>query len=216
MIDPAALETLKRASTGMINDALTMSGIQGTVVGIGPARGFEDTKIVGPASTLFLAPVHPDAPKQNMYAAIRKVPAGAVLVVDGGGWQANFTGDNQADCAKRVGVAGVVVNGAARDVAGFRAIGMPVFHNGTSPRVGNVQLTAVDVPVEVGGVQIRPGDIILADEDGVVSIPAGMLDTVLANLKTIFQVEAEMEAALQREAPWEELAAILSKKHPKK
>ena len=215
-IPAEALAVLRQASTGMVNDALAMVGVEGSVVGIRPARGFEETKIIGPACTLFLTPPHPDTPPMNMYAAIRSLPAGGVLVIDGGGWDASFTGDNQGECARRQGLVGVVVNGGVRDVAGFRAINMPLHCTGAATRIGKVQLTGVNMPVEVGGVTIRPGDIIVADEDGVVSIPASLLSSVLEKLQVIFEVEKGMEDALKRNAPWEDMAAILGKKKPKK
>jgi regulator of RNase E activity RraA len=93
---------------------------------------------------------------------------------------------------------------------------MPLFIAGAATRIGKAQVTGVNVPVEIGGVTIWPGDMIIADEDGVVSIPASLLPTVLENLKTIFEVERSMEAALKREAPSEEIMAILAKKKPKK
>lgn len=215
-IPDAALKTLKKASTGMVNDALALAGVQGSVVGVRPARGFEDTKLIGPASTLFLAPPHPDTPNTTVYAAIREQPPGNVLVIDGGGWDACFAGDNNAECARRQGLIGIVINGGARDVAGFRAIGMPLFCTGAATRIGSVQVTGVNVAVEVGRVTIRAGDIIVADEDGVVSIPASLLRAVVENLQIIFGVEQGMEEALKRDAPAEEIAAILAKKKLKR
>jgi regulator of RNase E activity RraA len=214
-IPEETLAILRQASTGMVNDALAMLGIQGSLVGIRPARGFEDAMVIGPAGTLFLAPPHPDTPPVSMYAAIRGMAPGAVLVIDGGGWDACFTGDNQGECGKRRGLAGVVVNGGARDVAGFRSMGMPLFCTGAATRIGKVQVTGVNVPVEMGGVTIRPGDIIIADEDGVVSVPASLLPAVLDKLQIIFEVEKGMEDALKREASVEEIAAILAKKTPR-
>jgi 4-hydroxy-4-methyl-2-oxoglutarate aldolase len=150
-----------------------------------------------------------------MYATIRDQPAGNVLVIDGNGWHANFTGDNNGECARRQGLIGIVVNGGARDVSGFRAIGMPLFCSGAETRSEKFQITGVNVPIEVGGVTIRPGDIIVADEDGVVSIPASQLSTVLGHLQTIFEVERGMEAALKRDAPVQEIMAIMARKKPK-
>jgi 4-hydroxy-4-methyl-2-oxoglutarate aldolase len=211
-----AMAVLKEASTGMVNDALALAGLRGSVVGIRPARGFEDTKIIGPAATVFLAPPHPDTPPASMYGVIREQAQGTVLVIDGNGWDANFTGDNNGECARRQGMAGIVVNGGARDVAGFRAIGFPLFCTSAETRTEPFQITGVNVPIEVGGVTIRPGDIIVADEDGVVAIPASALPAVLERLQTIFEVERGMEAALKRDAPVPEITAILAKKKPKK
>lgn len=110
---------------------------------------------------------------------------------------------------------GFVVNGGARDVAGFREMGFPLFCTRAEARLEKFQITGVNVPVEVGRVTIRPGDIIVADEDGVVSIPASVLPMVLNKRKTIFEVERGMEDALNRDVPVPETIAILAKKKPK-
>lgn len=214
-IPDGARQVLEKASTGMLNDALALVGLQGSVVGIRPVRGFEDTKIIGPASTVLLAPQHPDTPPKSMYAVIREQARGNVLVIDARGEDAQFTGDNNGHCGRRQGLVGFVVNGGARDVAGFRAVGMPLFCVGAATRGKNMQIAGVNVPIVVGGVTIRPGDIVLADEDGVVSIPASRLDAVVERLKTIFEVERDMEEAIARDAPVQEIAAILAKKKPK-
>jgi len=215
VIPEKARHALEKASTGMVNDALALAGIQGSVVGVRPARGFEDAKIIGAASTIFLAPPHPDTPAKSVYAVIRDQPRGNVLVMDGGGWDANFTGGNNGHCAQRQGLVGVVVNGGARDVAGFRALGMPLFCTGAATRVLKVQVTGVNVPINVGGVTVRAGDIIVADEDGVVSIPASQLEAVVEKLDILFDVERCMEEAIRRDAPVQEIVTILARKKSK-
>lgn len=215
-IPETARKALEQATTGMVNDALALIGIQGSVVGIRPIRGFEDAKVIGPASTVFLAPAHPETPANSMYAVIPAQPRGNVLVIDAGGWDAQFTGDNNGHCPKRQGLVGVVVNGGARDVAGFRALGMPLFCTGAATRGMTMQIMGVNVPIVVGGVTIRPDDIIFADEDGVVAIPASLLGTVVERLGTIAEVERGMEAALARDAPVAEIVEILARKKPKR
>jgi regulator of RNase E activity RraA len=214
-ISDEARQALEKAGTGMVNDALALLGIQGSVVGIRPVRGFEETRILGPAATVLLAPQHPDTPPKSMYAVIREQAPGTVLVIDGGGEDAQFCGDNNGHCARRQGLAGFVVNGGARDVAGFRAVGMPLFCTGAATRGKNMQIAGVNVPIVVGGVTIRPGDIIVGDEDGVVAIPASRLGALVERLHTIFEVEQAMEAAIARDAPVPEIVAILAKKKPK-
>src|SRR5512135_3449697 len=108
-IPNAAWKVLEKTSTGMLNDALALVGIQGSVVGIRPVRGFEDTKIIGPASTVLLVPQHPDTPPKSMYAVIREQARGNVLVIDARGEDAQFTGDNNGHCARRQGLVGFVV-----------------------------------------------------------------------------------------------------------
>lgn len=79
-----------------------------------------------------------------------------------------------------------------------------------------MQLTAFNVPVEIGSVMVRPGDIIIADEDGVVSVPREALDTLMENMKTMFEVEEGMERGINSGASAAELSAIIAKKKPKK
>jgi len=70
--------------------------------------------------------------------------------------------------------------------------------------------------VDVGKVTVRPGDIIVTDEDGVVCIPAGLATALLGALQTIFEVEDAMEKAIQRIASLDELRAIIARKKPKR
>jgi len=217
-ISSEVFEALTKASTGMVADALAFSGIKGGITGIRPARGFEDHKIVGPAATALFAPSHPTTPGLNNYRVIRESSPGSVLVVDGKGLDGHFTGDNQALCAKKQGLEAVVVYGGARDIAGYREIGMPLYCTcpSTRDKPGDFKLTAYNVPIEIGGVLVQPGDIMVGDEDGVVSIPADSLDLVIENLKLIESVEADMQKALRSGAPLEHVSAIIARKKPKK
>ena len=70
--------------------------------------------------------------------------------------------------------------------------------------------------MEIGGVPVRPQDIIVADEDGVVVIPRDFLEGLMENMKIIKSVEKEMEQAIQSNAPVEKLKEIILKKKPKK
>jgi len=216
-ISDEVLDVLKRSSSGMVADALAMAGIEGGILGIHPVRGFEDAKIVGPVSTVLFDPPTPGTSKMTMYRAIRNSAPGSVLVVDGKGNGGHFTGDNQGECAKRHGLLGVVVYGGARDVAGYRRMGMPLWcmASGTADKPRELGVVGHNVPVEIGGVQVKPGDIIVADEDGVVAIPRESLGAFLDNMKVITQIEEGMEKAIQRDAPIEELEKIIGRKSRK-
>jgi regulator of RNase E activity RraA len=216
-VSAEALESLRSFSTGMIDDALLMAGKEGGILGIHPVRGFEDARVVAPASTVLFGAPEPGAPKLNMYRAIRNSAPGTVLVVDAQGHPGHFTGDNQGECAKRQGLLGMVVNGGARDIAGYRRMGMPLWCTGpgTADKPRGVGVVGHNVPIRIGGIQVKPGDIIVADEDGVVAVPQELLGAVLENLKVMTEVEEGMERAIQRDAPVEELEAIIAKKKPK-
>ncbi len=211
-------EALKKANTGMVNDALALAGVNGGIKGVRPARGSEDYKVVGRVATVLFAAPRPDSPKLTMYQTIRDTPAGSILVIDGKGMDVHFTGDNQGECAKRQGLAAMVVYGGARDIAGYRAMGMPLYCMGSSTvdKPSDSQIVGYNVPIEVAGVTIRPGDILIADEDGVVCIPGEALDLFMEKLKIIFEVEDGMEKAITTCAPVEEIKAIIAKKKPKK
>lgn len=211
-------EMLGKATTGVVNDALALLGLNGGIRGVRPSRGSEDAKIVARATTVLFGSPRPDSPKLTMYQIIRDSPAGSVLVVDGKGIDAHFTGDNQGECAKRQGLVGMVVYGGARDIAGYRQMGMPLYCTGsaTIDKPMDVQIVGYNVPVEIGGVTVRPGDIIVADEDGVVCIPAEASVALVGALQTIFEVEDAMEKAIQSNAPTDEIRAIIARKKPKK
>ncbi|MHB9097684.1 MAG: RraA family protein [Syntrophales bacterium] len=217
-IPKEAFEALAKANTGMVNDALALAGINGGIKGVRPARGSEDYKVVGRVGTVLFGSPRPDSPRLNMYQAIRDTPAGSVLVIDGKGMDVHFTGDNQGECAKRQGLAGMVCYGGSRDIAGYRAMGMPLYCTGsaTVDKPSDIQVLGYNVPIEVAGVAIKPGDIIIADEDGVVCIPQEALAIFLEKLKIIFEVEEGMEKAIVTCAPVEEIKAIIAKKKPKK
>lgn len=217
-IPPEAAEALKKATTGMVNDALALAGLNGGISGVRPSRGSEGFRVLGRAATVCFGTPRPDSPGLNMYQTIRDTPTGSVLVIDGKGLDAHFTGDNQCACAKRQGLAAVVVYGGARDMAGWRALEMPLYCTGsaTVDKPADIRIVGYNVPVEVAGVTVRPGDIIVADEDGVVCIPAEALAATLEKLRIIFAVEAAMEKAIATCAPVDEIKAIIAQKKPKK
>lgn len=214
----AVINSLKELSTGMIADALAVSGVNGGVMGIRPARGFEDAKVVGPAVTVAFAPPRPGDKTLTNYEVIRNAEPGSVLVIDGKGFDGHFTGDNQAACARKQGLAAIVVFGGARDLGGFRDAEIPLYSTGSATRdkPSEFKITACNVPIQIGGVMVKAKDIIVADEDGIVAIPENFIDELLENLKIINEVENEMENAIQANAPIEEIKRIISKKKPKK
>ncbi|KPI18779.1 regulator of ribonuclease activity A [Actinobacteria bacterium OV450] len=99
---------------------------------------------------------------------------GAVLVVDGGGsLRTALSGDLIAAAAQRNGWAGMIINGAVRDSVALGGLDLGVKALGTVPRKsGKTGAGTVDEPVTLGGVTFRPGDLVHADDDGTVVLPA--------------------------------------------
>ncbi|MDR2253908.1 MAG: ribonuclease E activity regulator RraA [Bifidobacteriaceae bacterium] len=110
----------------------------------------------------------------SMVKALAASPGGGcVMVVDGGGsLRRALLGDMVAAEAQRNGWAGLVVDGAVRDVEALRALGLGIKALGAVPvKTEKRGIGDVDVPVVVGGVMIRPGDAVHADATGIVVLP---------------------------------------------
>ena len=139
-----------------------------------PFRGFGRRRAF--AGTLRTIRCHEDI--ALMRDIIGQPGAGQVLVIDGGGsLERALFGDVMAGMAQRNGWAGLVINGAIRDTVEIDAIDIGVKALGTIPRRGErVGAGEVDVPVHFGGVTFRPGQRLVADEDGVIVLPPGMVE----------------------------------------
>ena len=133
-------------------------------------------------------------------AAIDFAQPGDIIVIDGEGKDdVAIWGDNMAMLAKRNGVTAVVLHGAVRDVSRIRMIEFPVFAKGVSPKGSIYYLESIGLNVQVtcGGVQVRPGDIIVGDEDGVVSVPREYAEKVLEYaLETLEKEKVTREAIM--------------------
>ncbi len=148
--------------------------------------------------------------------AIRDAEPGDVLVIDAKGYEYNAVcGDFVVSLARLLGIGGMVVDGAVRDVAGIRALDYPVFcRTYTVAASGKSGAGEVNVPISCGGVVVAPGDVIVGDADGVVVVPrareAEVLRLALAKLEKDRRRE---EAALSSaEAAREYLDSVLAKK----
>ena len=125
-----------------------------------------------------------------LHAAIHRAPVGSVLVVDGGDASHAIAGGNVCAVALRRGIAGLIVDGAIRDVEEIRELGFPVFARAVVPKPGlKAVVLPLQQPVNCGGVLIHPGDFIVADEEGIVAVPADRLETVLKAVSAKAQQE---------------------------
>ena len=132
---------------------------------------FRRVRVVGPAVTLKL----PEGDVSLTRAAIDQLRAGDVLVIDQGGEsRAGCWGEMTSLAAKVRGCVGVIVDGAVTDVVEIEEQGMPTFARAVSALVGRRLDTGdggVNVAVQCGGVAVHPGDLIVADDNGIVVIP---------------------------------------------
>lgn len=160
--------------------------------------------VFGPAVTIQYLPYRDDFEEVNtlgfggwFYRAIGKSPAGKVLVLSSGGYpDASHGGGTKMSRLHNNGLAGVVTDGRLRDFGELANYRFGTWCAGEATRWGGdtVAPCAADVPVEVGGVCITPGDFVYADQTGGVVIPAASVDDVFAEAR---RVDAEDQKALR-------------------
>jgi 4-hydroxy-4-methyl-2-oxoglutarate aldolase len=115
-----------------------------------------------------------------LHAAIYRAPPGTVIVVEAGDSDYAVAGGNVCLVAQRRGIAAFVVDGVIRDLAEVREHGFPVFARGVIPIPGAKDAIGVlNGPIRCGGIQVQPGDIVVADEEGIVVVPADRAAAVL-------------------------------------
>lgn len=152
-------------------------------------------RIAGPARTVRITPGQNGA----IHRAVHYAQAGEVLVVDGAASERfGPFGDLLADGCLARGMAGAVFDCTIRDAADILALGFQVFSRGYHPEAtAKTELDEVDVPVSVGGVEVRPGDIIVGDDDGVVVVPADAAGDVLLSVAEIVKREEAVRARIR-------------------
>jgi 4-hydroxy-4-methyl-2-oxoglutarate aldolase len=154
-------------------------------------RPLEKTKFAGPAWTVLMkkAETKDGGPAvQGMLDAIDAAPAGAVYVmsVEDGADYAGI-GGLMATGMKARGLAGAIIDASIRDTPHIKKLQFPVFSRGVVPStmVGHYRFAGVNVPVKCAGVTVNPGDIVTADEDGVVVVPKAHAADVLKKAQAL-------------------------------
>jgi 4-hydroxy-4-methyl-2-oxoglutarate aldolase len=127
-----------------------------------------------------------------LHVAIHRAPAGSVIVCAAGDSNWAMAGGNVCAYAQQRGIAGFVVDGVIRDLAETRKNRFPVFGRGVIPIPG-VRKTAglIDVTVVCGGVTVAPGDMVIADEEGIVVLPKAQAADLLAKAQARAKKEEE-------------------------
>lgn len=135
----------------------------------------------------------------TVHKALMEAPPGSVIVVGGGETfqQPNgaLFGKMMATQAKLRGIVGLVADGNVRDIADLRELQFPVFARGATPHVGmNRTVGQTQVAVPCGGIIVNPGDYLVGDDDGVVVIPASLVEQIVAGAEERVHKEAEQLA----------------------
>lgn len=187
--DAALFDTLRRVSTDSAAGVLLKKGLSNQWVrGPVPMR-LDFPRTVGRAFTMRFIPLREDVPGALAKKlpvnrdAVEVMPPGCIAIADARATRDAATfGDIVVTRMAKRGVAGVVTDGAVRDRMGLLASKLPIWMNGvTAPPPGaRLMLAAWQEPISCGGVAVFPDDIVIADSDGVVIIPAGLADEVAA------------------------------------
>jgi regulator of RNase E activity RraA len=199
-LDSGAIAVLSQVTTATLTTLLLKRGLRNVWLrGPRPIRSGLPRR-VGRAFTLRFVPAREDlatpaswASPISTRAAIEDMPAGCVAVVDAMGvTDAGIFGDILCARMAKRGVAALVTDGVVRDAAGVLATGLPVWCSGAAapPSVAGLTFVAWQQPIGCGGVAVYPGDVIVADDDGAVLIPAALLDAMLVEAPEQERLEA--------------------------
>jgi RraA family protein len=135
----------------------------------------------------------------SVIKALHEAQPGEVLVVNTRGSRRAVAGELFSKEAQRKGLAGLVVDGAVRDVAKVRAFGIPVYSRSICPASGTTRrIFATQVPIQCGGVTVNPGDVLFGDDDGVVVAGEAQLADLIGVAEGIQKTEADVVGRMER------------------
>lgn len=209
--DRRIAEILAGVTTATLTTILLKKGLRNVWLRGARPLASGQGRIVGRAFTLRFVPAREDlatpeswsSPKSTR-AAIEAMPAGCVAVVDAMGvTHAGIFGDILCARMQKRGVAALVTDGVVRDVSGVRGTGLPVWCQGAAapPSVAGLTFVNWQEPVACGGVAVFPDDIVVADGDGAVIVPAAMVDGILYDATEQERFESWIMDEVGRGAP---------------
>jgi regulator of RNase E activity RraA len=187
-LDAELASALAGVSTATLTTVLLKKGLRNVWMrGPRPLRPGQP-RLVGRAFTLSFVPAREDlatpaawASPTSTRAAVEAMPGGCIAVVDARGMtDAGIFGDILCARMARRGVAGLVTDGAVRDLAGVLGTGLPVWCQGASapPSVAALTFVGWQQPIGCGGVAVFPDDVVVVDADGAVVVPAALVGEV--------------------------------------
>lgn len=190
--DPALIDPFRGLQTGFVVDAMGGSGaLDYRIKPVDPAQ----SALCGIALTCHAGP----ADNLAVLAALEHLQPGDVIVAATGPHEGcAVVGDLVLGMAKNGGAQGFVTDGLVRDTRGIRAVGLPCFTVGVSPNSpAKSGPGTLGLPIVIGGVVVTSGDLIVADEDGVVVVPQALLESTAERLKQVLKAESDLDAKVK-------------------
>jgi 4-hydroxy-4-methyl-2-oxoglutarate aldolase len=162
------------------------------------------SRLAGPA---FPVVAHDD--HLPLLVALRLAEPGSVLVVATDGHRRAVSGELFATEARRRGLAGIVIDGYCRDVAGLRTLGLPVYARGSTPMAGGTRdAGSFGGPVQIGGIEVTAGDLVVGDDDGLVISPPERLAAALPAAEEIERAEQALLRGMAAERALPEMTNL--------
>ena len=186
-------EIFSKCSAANVSDAMHRKG---WLPGINSA--VPGAKAIGPAVTVWTYPGDWAKPVE----AIDQAEPGSVLVVDVRGEGPAVWGEEATRSCLQQEITGVVINGALRDSAEIRELGFPAFAKLVAPAAGDPKgMGMIGVPLKIGETAVRPGDWVIADDDGVVVVPAERAVEVANRALSVVERESREKAEIDAGSP---------------
>ncbi|MEM1547119.1 MAG: RraA family protein [Candidatus Methanomethylicia archaeon] len=178
--------------TATLSDVLDTMGFQGCMSY--DIRPIVEGKIVGPALTVSIKKSTIRETPLKTLQLIDEATPGSIIVIGANGYDArdaSLLGGLMATAAKTRGVEGFVLDGGVRDVDEIKSLKLPVYARSIIPAtiIGRFIVEDVNKPIVCSGVQVKPGDIVVGDYDGVVVIPIEILSKVIEKAIEIDRIE---------------------------
>ena len=185
----------EKLSTTNVSDAMDALGYRGATFGIRPMRESWG-KVVGRAVTVKMTAAGETKGQHHLgVKAIAAAEAGDIIIIDNGGrLDTSCWGGILANGAKMKGVSAVVIDGACRDLDDCIEVDFPVYARGTvvATARGRIMEESTNTMIQFGGVQVRPGDIVMGDRSGVVIVPQEHVDVILEKAESLWEKEENM------------------------
>ena len=206
-IPPAELcARYRRLYVPAVCDALYWMGLPEQVLPSYLRPLFPEQRIAGLAHTVQGAPIEPRIGREpgieritSYLRVFEELTPDSVLVSVSPDTHVGHLGELCCNSAKQHGCAGAILDGNLRDIEGIREIGFQVFYRDLSPlnAIGRWEMVASQVPVTIGDVTVHPGDVILAEFDGILVIPGDNAERVLLRAEEIVGAEELVRADMR-------------------
>lgn len=195
----------ERLTSSVISDVLDGMGVRGQAMASDIRPLSDEMMAVGKAFTMLMTDQY-DMEKETFtlqFQAIDSLKEDDVMMVcSNGSERAALWGELLSTAARHRRANGAIIDGLVRDVLLIREMGFPVFAKGVRPTSSKGRVIAVDhgCPVEMGGVHVEQGDLVVADIDGVVVVPSGVVEEVVEKALDVVERETMTRDELRKGA----------------